>query len=815
VQIGRVLVLLALMVGLMPLELSAQAADAPGTIEAAVSTQSTVLLPGVLVELRDQESRVVGRQLSDGEGRVRFAGVPRGRYHLVASLEGFRTTDVAATVAAGQTATIAIDLPIGIREQVDVVASPAAPDTIANADVISSKTIDQFGGVDGLQAALRLLATVITVPGGVSIKGGRPGQASTQVGSSLLVDPSTGFVRFTFPADAIDSVAVLPNPYAVEYGRFSSGLVVIRTRHAAPDKWKTRVGHLEPSLHNKRYQPFHFTGLESWGPWVETGGPLVTDRLFIEQSAQYRYETVDVPSRPEDERTSTHWLSTFTRADLNLSPGHSLTGTFGFFPSKRLNGTLGTFTPPEAAADLTSRASNGAVTARSVWSNSLVSESTFQIQKFVTDVLPHGTAPMELLPETTLGDFFNTQRRETTTVQGIQTISGTRRAWGGLHSIRGGVDLLYTDYLGSSVSRPVLIRRSDGLLVRRIDFTDPTRQSVQSTDVAVFAQDRVQLTPRWLLEFGGRLDRDGIIGRVNATPRVGTVVLLNRTGGTLLRGGYGLFYERMPSVAGAFEQFEREIDTRYGADGVRPLGPPVTFVPRAVLGSAPPRSATWDLAFEHRFNKTWMIHAGYLDRRGANELVVQPGVTDGIGELRLDSSGRSAYRDGEIGVQFNKPSADFTLTYVRSMAHSDLNTLTNFYDSVMWPIIGANSYAPANTDVPHRLFGRGRYQPTDRWIITGVADWRTGFPYSAVDASLDFVGPRNVAYRFPNRFAADLGIERHFTGIKGKPWIGVRMYNAFDSFIPADVQANLSSPAFGSFYNSEIQQIRLQLRFEH
>ena len=29
------------------------------------------------------------------------------------------------------------------------------------------------------------------------------------------------------------------------------------------------------------------------------------------------------------------------------------------------------------------------------------------------------------------------------------------------------------------------------------------------------------------------------------------------------------------------------------------------------------------------------------------------------------------------------------------------------------------------------------------------------------------------------------------------------MYNAFDSFIPADVQANLSSPAFGSFYNSD------------
>jgi hypothetical protein len=812
----RTLTLLALISWLLPFELQAQTPAETGMIDATVSTQSTIRLTGALVEVRDDTGRVMARQITDGEGRVRFTSLIPGQYRLVASLEGFQTTNIVAIVSAGETAAVVIDLRIAVvGERVDVVAAaPLASETIGRSDAISSRAVEEYGGRDGLQAALQLLATVIMVPGGVSIKGGRPGQSSTQVGSGSLVDPSTGFVRFTFPADAIDSVAVLPNPYAVEYGRFSSGLVVIRTRRAALDKWKTRVGHLEPSLHNKRHQPFHFTGLDSFGPWFETGGPLISDRLFVEQSVQYRYDTADVPSRPEDERQITHWLSTFTRVDANISARHSLTGTVGFFPSKQLFATLGTFTPPDATIDLYSRANNGSLTERSVWTDSLVSESTVQVQQFSTEVRSRGAAPMELVPETTLGHFFNTQQRDTATAQLIQTVSGTRRAWGGLHSIKVGLDLLHTDYAGSSVSRPVLIRRSDGLLVRRIDFSGPTRQTVQSTDVAVFAQDRLQLTPRWLLEFGGRLDRDGIIGRVTATPRIGTVILLNDTGGTLLRGGYGLFYERMPSVAGAFEQFEREIDTRYAADGETPLAPPVTFEPRAALGSAPPRSTTWDLAFEHRFNKTWAIHASYLDRRGENELVVQPFVVNRAGEMRLDSSGRSDYRDAEIAAQFNKPSADFTLTYVRSMARGDLNTLTNFYDTVMWPVVGANAYAPANTDVPHRLFARGRYQPTKRWLIAGVADWRTGFPYSVVDESLEFVGPRNVGYRFPTRFTADLGLEHHFTGLKWKPWIGLRAYNAFDSFIPADVQANLSSPAFGSFYNSVIQQIRLQLRFE-
>jgi hypothetical protein len=38
--------------------------------------------------------------------------------------------------------------------------------------------------------------------------------------------------------------------------------------------------------------------------------------------------------------------------------------------------------------------------------------------------------------------------------------------------------------------------------------------------------------------------------------------------------------------------------------------------------------------------------------------------------------------------------------------------------------------------------------------------------------------------------------------------------NALDAFLPTDVQANNSSPFFGSFYNSEYRQFRIQTRFE-
>ena len=55
---------------------------------------------------------------------------------------------------------------------------------------------------------------------------------------------------------------------------------------------------------------------------------------------------------------------------------------------------------------------------------------------------------MELLPDTTLGNFFNRQQRMTTTYQFIETMSGTQQGRGGLHLFKGGIDLLHSRYTG-------------------------------------------------------------------------------------------------------------------------------------------------------------------------------------------------------------------------------------------------------------------------------------------------------------------------------------------------------------------------------
>ena len=213
-------------------------------------------------------------------------------------------------------------------------------------------------------------------------------------------------------------------------------------------------------------------------------------------------------------------------------------------------------------------------------------------------------------------------------------------------------------------------------------------------------------------------------------------------------------------------------------------------------------------------NPRWAFHFGVIDRGGMNELIVSPLRTGNAGELLLESTGRSRYREAEASVRLTRGhGVDLNVSYVRSAARGDLNALTTYFDAMMWPVIGQNAYGPQEADVRNRLLVRGRAMPTTRWLVTGIFDWRSGTPYSVVNEYLDFVGPRNEN-RFPAYARVELGLQHRVKIFNRNPWIGVRVFNALNAFLPTDVQNNIGSPAFGSFQNSEYRQFRLQVRFE-
>ena len=773
-----------------------------------MSTELGSALAGASIVVRGPRGRVVARQTSNDEGRFSVAGLPDDTYRVVVSLRDFVTANLRVVVTGQRTTAIVVKLQPA-TDTLTVVASTevlTTGTTLAAEDAMASRELDQFVPGTGFQSAVRMFTSVMATQSGVNLKGGRPNQVGVQLEAGTLVDPASAIARVPLPDDAIRAVTVLPNPYNVEYGRFSSGLVTIQTTRAS-DRWRFQLNRLTPIIRNNRGRFFSFR-IDEFRPRYAIGGPLVAGRLFLEQTGQVRFSSSDVPSRPENERRVAKSLSSFTRVDANLSPRHSLVATVGLFPGVTSSANLGTFTPPEATVDLDTFAKQAAVIERARWTDDMLSETTVHVLRSRTDVFPQGSSTMELRPETTLGHFFNRQRRNSTSFQFVETVTS--------HSFKFGIDVLAAAYDGTSDSRAVLIERTDGTLARRLDYAEASRQSVSSTDVAAFVQDRLQPHRRWTIDLGGRIDRDGIVRRVNFAPRIGTAVEMTTSGSAVVRAGFGLFHGRTPSAVGAFSSFPGYVETRYRVDGVTPAAAPVGVVLVAAPDLDTAYSRTWNLGVDYRLSPEWSFRANLLARDARKEFIVSPLATlstaSGI-ELRLSGDGRSSYRDVELGVHFTQGSRiDVDALYDWSEARGDLNELTTFFDTMAAPVVGANAYAPLSVDVPQRLFVRGRMLATPRLLLLGVFDWATGVPFSTVNEMLDFVGPRNDR-RFPNYTRLELGLEYRVTLLRWKPWAGVRATNVFDAFLPGDVQANTSSPLFGQFYRSEDRHIRVQLRF--
>src|SRR4029434_6816269 len=101
----------------------------------------------------------------------------------------------------------------------------------------------------------------------------------------------------------------------------------------ACDKGRVNSTNREPVLRLRRFTLLQVTGIAAWKPSFELGGPLIKNRVFLEQTGQYHYQTTDIPSRPETELKTNEWFSSLTRVDAKVSDRHSIIVAGGFVPS--------------------------------------------------------------------------------------------------------------------------------------------------------------------------------------------------------------------------------------------------------------------------------------------------------------------------------------------------------------------------------------------------------------------------------------------------------------------------------------------------
>ena len=129
--------------------------------------------------------------------------------------------------------------------------------------------------------------------------------------------------------------------------------------------------------------------------------------------------------------------------------------------------------------------------------------------------------------------------------------------------------------------------------------------------------------------------------------------------------------------------------------------------------------------------------------------------------LALSSNGASKYWEIETtGRYLASEHRDLSVSYVRSHSTRDLNDYDQFFGNFRNPIIRPNENSLSPTDVPNRLIVRGTIGLPGHWVFTPLYEWRTGFPYSAVNEFQDFVGTRNESGRLPTVSTLDFSLAR-------------------------------------------------------
>ena len=142
-SIGVVLAAVALAPGV------AHAQD--GVISGTVRDTTGLILPGVTVEARDAAGD--GQfTFTDGTGQFTFSGLAPGMYEVTFSLPGFNAPAQVVEVGAGATATLDVEMTIGLEELVVVVGSRAQPRSVTESpvpvDVIRSQDFASQGSSD-------------------------------------------------------------------------------------------------------------------------------------------------------------------------------------------------------------------------------------------------------------------------------------------------------------------------------------------------------------------------------------------------------------------------------------------------------------------------------------------------------------------------------------------------------------------------------------------------------------------------------------------------------------------------------------------
>jgi len=782
----------------------ANAQNNPGEIRGSIVTiesdGSRSMIPGATVVL---ESAEVARQtMADNTGSYTFAGLPAGRYQIRASAPGLVGL-ASAEIEAGQSLDVEIpmtieDVKLSITVNGNVApaisAEPEQRTEIERSTILNAPTKD-----DRADTLLPLIPGVVRGPDGlINMKGARSSQAGALVNSASVVDPVTGNPAMSLPIDVVESATVIANPYDPEYGRLTGAVSKTETTTSNFDDFHFSMQNLLPRPRNRDGD---FVGIESATPRATITGPIIRDKVAFTESFEYRFVRTPVNSLPPLERDMKfEGVTSFSQVDVNLTSRQSMTATFNLYPQKLNYLGLNTFTPQPSTPDLHQRGYMASLQHRFTINSDSVLLSQFSHKRFDADVTANSTAPYELLVETTSGGFWNRQAREGEHTEWQEIYQIERHGFLGSHELKFGVDYVHDNYDGRTALLPVTILGVSNFPLEQINFGPASRFGVHENGVAWFVADKWQPIHRLTIDLGLRFDRDSITDSVSPAPRAGFALMLTNDAKTVLKGGAGLFYDRVPLNVASFPFLPGRTMVMLSPDGA--IVSTESLVNAVPGGLRNPRSVGWNVELDRQLTSALVVRAGFQERNTGRDFVLDPLTNAGL--LSLSNNGRSFYREFQFTGQYKVRRGTLNASYVRSKAFGNLNDFNQFFGNNAIAVINPDAQGRLSFDAPNRFLAWGQFDAPLKLTVLPVLDVHTGFPYSLINQEREFVGPRD-SQRFPRFASLDLQVTRPiklpFARERLKARVGFSVFNLLNRFNPRDVQSDINSDRFDAMFN--------------
>lgn len=784
-----------------------------------------------LVELRAQD-RMLATVGTDNAGKTTLNVSEPGNYLLKVSKKGYLPVETVLEVGTVPELTVEVVLiPTALSKQVIEVhgtaANPVTEESSNEKALSVSQAINTPTRPSTLVEALPLIPGVVsTKDGTLSIAGLGENHSALLVNSVNVTDPGTGDFGLSIPLDSVETISVSEAPYLAQYGRFTAGVVAAETRRGA-DKWDYSLNDPLPEF---RIRSGHLHGLRSATPRFNVGGPLLANRLYVQEGVEYLLNKQAVRTLPFPfNETKTEAINSYTQLDAILSPTHSVTTSFHFAPHSLKYAGLDFFNPQPVTPDANFHELTGTVIDRLAVGDGVL-QSTFAITRVSSAVQPRGTAEMILAPTGNSGSYFSEHARVASRYQWIESWKPGILHFHGQHHVQVGSVISRSFTYDRFHARSVEIDDAEGRRLQRIDFSPGRSISLADTEPAGYVQDHWVLNEHFALDGGARLEGQAITHTFRVAPRVGFAWSPDKSGQTVVRGGIGVFYDSVPLSIYRFRRYPDAIVTSYDEQGGIIDGPTryltitqqnsskFPFVSRSkTAGNFAPYSEAWNVELERSISTQLALRLKYLQSDAHDLITLRQAMMQTQHALVLDSAGLAQTRQFELTARLGaKELRQFFFSYVRQYAHGNVNDAKGYLGDLAFPVVRRDVSASLPSEIPNRFLLWGTYRfPKQKIQVSPHVELRNGFPYQPVDVLQQYVesvsGPQ---YRFPRYLSLDVAVSKDFQVMhKHAVRFTARMLNLTNHFNPLDVHANIADPQYGRFFGNYHRQLLLDFDF--